>query len=90
MTNKGKEDVMIYRDLGSTGEKVSLIGVGGWHLGLKNVERKTAINIIHEAIDRGINFMDNCWDYNGGVSEKRMGKALEKGKRAESFSDDED
>lgn len=85
MTNKGKEDVMIYRDLGSTGEKVSLIGVGGWHLGLKKVDRKTAIRIVHEAIDRGINFMDNCWDYNGGVSEKRMGKALEKGKREKVF-----
>lgn len=85
MTSKGKEDVMIYRELGSTGEKVSLIGVGGWHLGLKYVDQKTAIRIIHEAIDRGINFMDNCWDYNGGVSEKRMGKALEKGKREKVF-----
>ncbi len=85
MANKGKEDVMIFRDLGSTGEKVSLIGVGGWHLGLKNVERKMAIRIVHEAIDRGINFMDNCWDYNGGVSEKRMGKALQKGKREKVF-----
>lgn len=85
MANKGKEDVMIYRDLGATGEKVSLIGVGGWHLGLKKVDRKTAIRIVHEAIDRGINFMDNCWDYNGGVSEKRMGKALEKGKREKVF-----
>lgn len=85
MTNKGKEDVMIYRDLGSTGEKVSLIGVGGWHLGLKYVDQKTAIRIVHEAIDRGINFMDNCWDYNGGVSEKRMGKALEDGKREKVF-----
>lgn len=85
MANKGKEDVMIYRDLGSTGEKVSLIGVGGWHLGLKKVDRKTAIRIVHEAIDRGVNFMDNCWDYNGGVSEKRMGKALEKGKREKVF-----
>ena len=85
MANKGKEDVMIYRDLGSTGEKVSLIGVGGWHLGLKYVDSKTAIRIVHEAIDRGINFMDNCWDYNGGVSEKRMGKALADGKRDKVF-----
>lgn len=85
MTDKGKENVMIYRDLGSTGEKVSLIGVGGWHLGLKYVERKAAIRIVHEAIDRGVNFMDNCWDYNGGVSEKRMGKALEKGRREKVF-----
>lgn len=85
MTNRGKDDVMVYRDLGSTGEKVSLIGVGGWHLGLKHVDRKTALRIVDEAIDRGINFMDNCWDYNGGVSEKRMGKALEGGKREKVF-----
>lgn len=85
MTNKGQEDVMIYRDLGSTGEKVSLIGVGGWHLGLKHVDEKTALRIVDEAIDRGINFMDNCWDYNEGVSEKRMGKALAKGKREKVF-----
>jgi aryl-alcohol dehydrogenase-like predicted oxidoreductase len=85
MTNKGREDVMIYRDLGSTGEKVSLIGVGGWHLGLKYVDEKTALRIVDEAIDRGINFMDNCWDYNEGESEKRMGKALAKGKREKVF-----
>ena len=76
---------MIYRDLGSTGEKVSLIGVGGWHLGLKHVEQKTAIRIVREAIDRGINFMDNCWDYNKGVSENRMGEALQNGYRDKVF-----
>ena len=80
MTKKGREEIMIYRDLGSTGEKVSLIGVGGWHLGLKYVDEKTALRIVDAAIDRGINFFDNCWDYNKGVSEKRLGKAL-KGKR---------
>ncbi len=80
MTKKSKEDVMIYRELGSTGEKVSLIGVGGWHLGLKYVDEKTALRIVDAAIDRGITFFDNCWDYNKGVSEKRLGKAL-KGKR---------
>ena len=84
MAKNGKEDVMIYRDLGSTGEKVSLIGVGGWHLGLKYVDEKTAFRIMDAAIDRGITFFDNCWDYNGGVSEKRMGKAL-KGKRDKVF-----
>lgn len=76
---------MIYRDLGSTGEKVSLVGIGGWHLGLKYVEQKTAIRIVREAIDRGITFMDNCWDYNKGVSENRMGKALEDGYREKVF-----
>ena len=76
---------MLYRDLGSTGEKVSLIGVGGWHLGLKSVEEITAIRIVREAIDRGINFMDNCWNYNKGVSENRMGKALQDGYREKVF-----
>ncbi len=85
MAKKNAEDVMLYRDLGSTGEKVSLIGVGGWHLGLKSVEEKTAIEIVRSAIDRGINFMDNCWDYNKGVSENRMGKALEDGYRDKVF-----
>jgi len=85
MTKNKREDVMLYRDLGSTGEKVSLIGVGGWHLGLKSVEEKTAIRIVREAIDRGINFMDNCWNYNKGVSENRMGKALQDGYREKVF-----
>ncbi|MEP6904345.1 MAG: aldo/keto reductase [Actinomycetota bacterium] len=85
MTNKGKENVMIYRDLGSTGEKVSLIGVGGWHLGLKYVSEKTALRIVDAAIDGGITFFDNCWDYNDGISEKRLGKALKNGKRDKIF-----
>src|SRR5437773_316625 len=72
---------MIYRMLGSTGEKVSAIGVGGWHLGLKHVDEKLAIRIVRSAIDRGINFLDNCWDYNEGKSEKRMGKAVRDGYR---------
>jgi aryl-alcohol dehydrogenase-like predicted oxidoreductase len=85
MTNKGKEDVMIYRDLGSTGEKVSLIGLGGWHLALKYVTEKTALRIMDEALARGITFFDNCWDYNEGESEKRMGKFLKNGKRDRVF-----
>ena len=85
MAKNKTEDLMPYRDLGSTGEKVSLIGVGGWHLGLKYVDQKTAIRIVRSAIDRGINFMDNCWDYNKGVSENRMGKALEDGYRDKVF-----
>lgn len=72
---------MIYRMLGSTGEKVSAIGVGGWHLGLKNVDEKLAIRIVRSAIDGGINFLDNSWDYNEGESELRMGKALGDGYR---------
>lgn len=76
---------MPYRELGSTGEKVSCIGLGGWHLSLKKVDEKLSQRIIHAAIDRGINFMDNCWDYNGGASERRMGKALKKGYREKVF-----
>jgi predicted aldo/keto reductase-like oxidoreductase len=76
---------MIYRTLGSTGEEVSAIGIGGWHLGLKHVDERLSIRIIREAIDRGINFMDNCWDYNQGKSETRMGKALKDGYREQVF-----
>ena len=76
---------MIYRTLGSTGEKVSAIGVGGWHLGLPRVDEETAIRIVRSAIDGGINFLDNCWDYNDGASEVRMGKALSDGYREKAF-----
>ncbi|HWC18721.1 MAG TPA: aldo/keto reductase [Terriglobales bacterium] len=76
---------MQYRILGSTGEKVSAIGVGGWHLGLKHVDEQLAIRIVRSAIDRGITFMDNSWDYNEGLSEKRMGKALREGYRERVF-----
>ncbi|WP_435020368.1 aldo/keto reductase [Tundrisphaera sp. TA3] len=76
---------MPYRTLGSTGERVSAIGLGGWHLALKHVDKKTAINIVHSAIDRGINFLDNSWDYNEGESEIRMGKALQDGYRDKAF-----
>lgn len=76
---------MIYRTLGSTGEKVSAIGVGGWHLGLPKVDEQTAIRIVRSAIDGGITFLDNSWDYNNGESEIRMGKALRDGYRARAF-----
>jgi aryl-alcohol dehydrogenase-like predicted oxidoreductase len=76
---------MLYRELGSTGEKVSAIGLGGWHLSLKHVDEQLATRIVHTAIDRGITFMDNCWDYNGGASEIYMGKALRGGYRDKVF-----
>ena len=76
---------MLYRTLGNTGEKVSVIGVGGWHLALSGVTEQTALRIVRTAIDRGINFMDNSWDYNGGESEVRMGKALKDGYREKAF-----
>jgi aryl-alcohol dehydrogenase-like predicted oxidoreductase len=74
-----------YRTLGRTGEKVSAIGLGGWHLGLERVDEQLSFRIIRTAIDRGINFLDNCWDYNDGASETRMGKALRDGYRQKVF-----
>lgn len=65
-----------YRPLGSTGEKVSCIGLGGYHLGQSHLEEADAIKLFHAAVDRGINFSDNSWDYNQGESERRVGKAL--------------
>jgi len=68
-----------YRTLGHTGEKVSCIGMGGYHLGMQAPNASEAIKLIHAGIDRGINFLDNSWDYNDGESERRMGKALKEG-----------
>ncbi|SEL74179.1 Predicted oxidoreductase of the aldo/keto reductase family [Stigmatella aurantiaca] len=76
---------MPYRVLGSTGEKVSAIGLGGWHLSIPGVDEKLAHRIVRGAIDGGINFMDNSWDYNDGMSELRMGKALQDGYRKKVF-----
>ena len=76
---------MIYRTLGRTGERVSAIGLGGYHIGHPELEEQESIRLIRQAIDRGITFMDNCWDYNGGVSEVRMGKALADGYRSKVF-----
>ena len=73
------------RVLGRTGENVSSIGLGGWHLGLGHVDEKLSLRIVRTAIDEGINFMDNSWDYNDGASEKRMGKALRDGYRDKVF-----
>ncbi len=75
---------MIYRTLGRTGEKVSAIGLGGYHIGIPAQESE-GIKIIRSAIDRGITFMDNCWDYHNGDSEIRMGKALRDGYRDKVF-----
>lgn len=76
---------MPYRILGHTGERVSIIGLGGWHLGFAQLDEQLSIRIIREAIDRGINFIDNSWDYNEGVSEIRVGKALKDGYRRNAF-----
>jgi uncharacterized protein len=77
VTNAGEmRGEMLYRVLGSTGESVSAIGLGGSHIAKPAVSETESIRLIHEAIDRGLTFMDNSWDYNEGQSEMRMGKAL--------------
>ncbi len=76
MANRQEHPEMLYRTLGSTGERVSALGLGGWHIGFPTMTEKEAIQIIQSAIDRGVTFMDNSWDYNEGMSEIRMGKAL--------------
>jgi len=76
---------MPMRMLGRTGIEVSLIGLGGWHLGFDYLDEELSIRIIRTAIDSGINFLDNCWDYNEGASETRMGKALRDGYRDRVF-----
>jgi uncharacterized protein len=73
------------RKLGRADVEVSIIGIGGYHLGLPSVTEQEAIRIIRTPLDRGINFLDNCWDYNGGASEERMGKALQDGYRQKAF-----
>jgi aryl-alcohol dehydrogenase-like predicted oxidoreductase len=75
---------MVFRRLGRTGEWVSLVGLGGNHIG-KQADENDSIHLIRSAIDRGITFMDNCWDYNNGLSEIRMGKALQDGYREKVF-----
>jgi aryl-alcohol dehydrogenase-like predicted oxidoreductase len=76
---------MLYRTLGRTGARVSAIGLGGWHIGFSSQSEKDTIAVIRGAIDRGVTFMDNSWDYNEGRSEKRMGKALKDGYREKVF-----
>ena len=75
---------MPYRELGRTGERVSLIGLGGAHLGYMADEGES-VALIRAAVDHGITFMDNSWDYNGGKSEEWMGAALRDGYRQKVF-----
>ena len=75
---------MIYRTLGKTGEKVSAIGLGGAHIGRAS-SPELATTVVRAAIDRGITFMDNCWDYVDGEAERRMGNALRDGYRQKVF-----
>src|SRR5262252_5580126 len=83
-TGQGQTAGMIYRTLGKTGEKVSAIGLGGAHIGRAS-SAEVGIAVIRSAIDRGITFMDNCWDYVGGEAERRMGTALRDGYRQKVF-----
>ncbi|HTQ57983.1 MAG TPA: aldo/keto reductase [Bryobacteraceae bacterium] len=73
-----------YRTLGRTGERVSAIGLGGYHIGVPENE-SDGIRLIRTAVDEGINFLDNCWDYHDGKSEVWMGKALRDGYRQKVF-----
>lgn len=73
-----------YRALGRTGERVSCVGLGGYHIGIQRTVAES-VRIIRTALDSGINFLDNCWDYNGGESEIRMGDALRDGYRDKAF-----
>jgi len=81
-TRKGD---MIYRTLGRTGEQVSAIGMGGYHIGHHGLSEDDSVRLVRTAIDGGITFMDNSWDYNEGESEARMGKALKDGYRQKAF-----
>lgn len=82
-TNHNQE--MPRRRLGTTGETVSCIGMGGYHIALPSVDESLGMRLIRSALDRGITFLDNCWDYNQGNSEIRMGKALADGYRDRAF-----
>jgi aryl-alcohol dehydrogenase-like predicted oxidoreductase len=79
-----KSNGMIYRTLGRTGERISAIGIGGFHIG-STADPNEGIRIIRAGLDRGINFLDNCWDYHDGESELRMGRALRDGYRQKAF-----
>ena len=63
------------RPFGRTGIPVSILALGGWHLGLPKTDA-AATRLAHAAIDAGVTFLDNAWDYNDGLSETRMGKAI--------------
>jgi predicted aldo/keto reductase-like oxidoreductase len=72
-----------HRPLGKTGAQVSALGVGGYHLG-STKDQSEANQLVAEALDAGINFFDNAWDYHDGHSEAVLGQALE-GKRKQAF-----
>jgi predicted aldo/keto reductase-like oxidoreductase len=73
------------RRLGNTGEVVSIVGLGGYHMARAGLSEEESVRIVRTALDAGITFLDNCWDYNDGESERRMGKALRDGYRERAF-----
>jgi aryl-alcohol dehydrogenase-like predicted oxidoreductase len=73
------------RRLGRTGEAVSLVGLGGFHMGKPELSEEESVRIVRAGVDAGITFLDNCWDYNAGESERRMGLALRDGYRERVF-----
>src|SRR5246127_3929099 len=81
----GTKNGVPLRILGHTGEKVSIVGIGGYHLARPGVDAEESIRIVRTGLDQGINFLDNCWDYNGGESEIRVGKGLRDGYRQKAF-----
>jgi aryl-alcohol dehydrogenase-like predicted oxidoreductase len=76
---------MLYRALGRTGVQVSAVGLGGYHLGSPQLTSAAAVRLVRTALDGGLTFMDNSWDYREGESEKRLGKALREGHRSRAF-----
>lgn len=84
-TIAGTKNEIPRRTLGRTGDRVSIVGIGGYHLARPGVTAEESIKIVRAALDEGVNFLDNCWDYNGGESEIRMGKALRDGYRQKAF-----
>ncbi len=72
------------RALGRTGQRVSIVCLGGWHIGAVK-DPAEAVRIRHAALDEGMTFFDNCWDYHDGGSEDLMGRALAGGKRKQVF-----
>jgi len=79
------KSIVPMRTLGHTGERVAIIGIGGYHLARPGVDLEESIRIVRTGLDQGVNFLDNCWDYNDGESEIRMGKALRDGYRQKAF-----
>jgi aryl-alcohol dehydrogenase-like predicted oxidoreductase len=83
-SRRGEPTDLPRRPLGRTGVQVSCIGLGGYHLGIPRDEAET-VRLVHSAVDRGITFLDNCWDYHDGESERRVGRALQGGYRERVF-----